>query len=460
MDNAVKELVTSALMPSKAVRPFKLPRPTAPLVHSVIYQNEIKIEAADPDTGLEGVVIVEQELATTASIYSPAASINIVDGKMVCFTAFPQGNALNANSLYTLPGTLQNTNGTRNYSSARKFAAVGFAVDTYAWNTQTSEWEQGAVWAFENTLQSASHNFLIDFESVSGTVNEGGGVFEIHRGTSDGEIFTTAAHTDITVVQGTGSYAETKASDGPFTVFAYNPASPHVLHSARMQCDNVDITYVGQIHHVVPVATSDSFVSLLASSNKYCISALEALLQFEGGMTKAGHVCCALVPAELDIPTDAGECINFVAKLPQVRKYEGKIGNGAHVSWMPDNINQLWLRPKAAAPIPSQKLVFAFQAPPPGNLQTASMRLYTWSNVEFETYDPSYGASAGCSAGMLMTAIVDSYGTCQPCSENPNHLKKVADIAKKVVSDPTVQMFAKAALGAGKVLLPTFLAML
>lgn len=456
----MKELVTSALMPSKAVRPFKLPRPTAPLVHAVIYENVFKVEASDIDAGLEGVIIVEQELATTASIYSPAASISIVDGKFRNFQGYSENTAITANSLYTVPGTLNNSQFTKIYTTSQLYDAVGFMVDCFAWDPHTSEWEQGKVWAFESTLQSAAHNFSIDFESSSGTVNEGGGVFEIHRGTCDGTNFTTSGHSDITVVQGTSAYSSTISSGGPFTAFAYNPAAPHVLHSVRMDCDNVDVAYVGVVHHVLPAATSSSFQALLDSSNKYCISALESLLQFEGGMTTAGHISCALVPAELDIPTDAGECINFIAKLPQVRKYEGPIKTGGHISWMPDNINQLWLRPKNAAPIPSQKLVFAFQAPPPGNLQTASMRLYTWSNIEFETYDASYGASAGCSAGMLMTAIVDSYGTCQPCSENPNHLRKVADIAKRVVTDPTVQMFAKAALGAGKVLLPTFLAML
>lgn len=61
---------------------------------------------------------------------------------------------------------------------------------------------------------------------------------------------------------------------------------------------------------------------------------------------------------------------------------------------------------------------------------------------------------------MLMQAVVDTYGNVNPCSANEEHLKKIANITKKVISDPTVQMFANLAVQGGKYILPSLLALI
>lgn len=190
------------------------------------------------------------------------------------------------------------------------------------------------------------------------------------------------------------------------------------------------------------------------------MSAFDALLTFEGGLTSAGHVSCCLLPHAHQLSHDAEQAIAQISKLPDSRMFSGTMKKGGHVSWLPDQLSQLWLRESDDAAVESQVIWFAFKGPAPGNLQECQLRLKTHANVEFENYSPIYAAQSGENCGLLLQAIVDTYGKIQPCSENPNHLKKIADGVKTVTSDPTVRMFANLAVKAGKYILPSLLAMI
>lgn len=182
---------------------------------------------------------------------------------------------------------------------------------------------------------------------------------------------------------------------------------------------------------------------------------------FEGGSTnQTGHISAALLPNGLSIPPEAQYVIDQLSKYPEERVHKGPIKKGAHVSWIPDVLSQLWLRELSDAAEGQLKppyIVFAFKAPPSENAQPPQFTLYTYANAEFENYEEIYSAQPCNNAGMLMQAVTDTWGACKPCSENPNHLKNIAANVRKIVNDPTVRMLGGLALKAGKTLLPTVL---
>lgn len=455
IDGAVRELVTCILKPD---RPFRLPRPTAPLVHACILQNEILLEATDSTAGVEAVIAVRQDLDRHIEIWSPSASLNFT-GKKFDNIYFQDYLDFNVNSWVSVPTQLEST-GAGHYPSVLLPVSQGTYAGLTAFNHTTERFEANKVWAFPMTVTTpgSPRALTVQLTNRAGIINPGGGILRLDSWTLlDGQLVHQAS-TDITLVAGTVAYTTSFDSTSGWVSFVYAlTASDDV--KANIVLNDVAGTYTGVIHEVFALANSNDFDTLMETTRKYCISAFDALCSFEGGLSSAGHISCCLLPDGEIMPIVAQLAIDRIAKLPKRRKFEGSIGNGAHVSWMPDSINQLWLRPQTEL-IPSQTIWIAFKGPPAGDLQVPQMRLYTSANLEAETYSQIYNVVSGCNAGFLMEAIVNTYGEVNPCSENPNHFKKVTDIARNVVKDPFVQDFARLAVKAGKVILPTLIGLL
>lgn len=452
---ALKELVTQIMCPTK---PFRLPRPTAPVVHPTLLPTQLLLSSLDADSGIEGVIAVRQDLDNFIEIWTPGAAISVDDGIYGCLArdsdnSMPVLTGFN----YSVPGSLRE-NGVVITASELK-DAVGFP--SKAWDPDNRRWLDDKVWVFNAGLQAASHSYILEGRTTAGVINPTGSTGHLYALNVVGDQASYVAVVNIALTEGTSSYTDSNGNTlSTHTSFGIEFGSGAELETLRIQVSNVDITYSGSLHLSLPIANGSEFEALRDGSEKYCISAFDSLLTFEGGMTKAGHVSCALLPHGLELPHDADSAIDKLSRIPESRMASHPIYLGAHVSWMPDELGQLWLRERDDQRINSQVIWFAFKGPAPGNLQQAQLRLKVKANVEWENYNPIYGAKSGENCGMLMQAIVDTYGTIQPCSENPKHLKKIAEGVKKVASDPTVRMFANLAVKGGKYILPSLLAMI
>lgn len=442
----VTELTSLMLRPD---RPFRVPRPTGALVHACNLKNEILLTPVDASSSLEGVIRVSQTLENHIEIWSPSATTTF-SGAIYQNVDFTDYVNFEVDSWLSLASQFENGGKAVFTSTLLPMSGSGYV----GWDQTNNRPVENKVYAIPATISAPGAPRTLTFAAIDrhGIVNPGGGLARLlDLQFLDGEL-VIGSTTDVTLVEGTSTYTTSAYSAGTYVALVFALTGSNTV---KVNWDLRDVagTFTGIIEYKIPLAVSPSYTALIETSRKYCISAFDALLSFEGGNTRAGHVSCALLPEGENLPHDAGLAIETIAKLPQARKYEGQVYKGAHVSWMPDSINQLWLR-TLATEIPSQNIWFAFKCPPAGVSQMASLRLYTAANLEAENYSQIYSPIASSNAGFLMEAVVNTYGSMNPCGENPDHMKKIAGIARKVANDPYVQNFAKIAWKAVKTAAP------
>lgn len=460
---AIEELVEQIMNPNK---PFRMPRPTAPLVHPVNEKFELVLNPVDADSPLQGVIKINQSLDNYISVESPGASIPVVAGSLYAYVDNNDGDTeitLTNGAYYSFPAILKDSTGAKIADTVLKAVddASGLVPENcFAWDKDTNTFKSGLVFVFECAVTSASHVTTIGIKDTVQSNKTGYSCIEFNA--VEGNQLNSVLLASQNSYLGTSSPNTATWGTTRWTAVMVTPTADIVnWFQFTMTVTNVSCTYAGTVSAVYPVSSSKSFKALRGTSDKFCMSAFQATLSFEGGIASAGHVSTALVPhGKMNQAHDPETTIALISKLPGVRMYSGPAKLGAATTWLPDRLDQLWLRAEGEGVQDSQTIIFAFYCPPGGSAQPPSFRLKTTANIEFENYDPVYGAMPCCSASQLLAAIVDMYGRALPCGENPKHLKNAWNFAKKVAQDPTVRMFASHALKAGKYVLPSLLAAL
>lgn len=458
LTDALKEFCVNLLQPRT---PFALPRPAGALVHPVHYKNEILLVSDDPTQPFEGVVEIFADFDEHIVITSPTGTVSFSNYQIRGGWPgnFPSGqtNVLTAGVKYSFPFGLFSTNG-----STRVSRAVMVPIDDpdcYAWNQEAVRFEQNRIWVLYSSQVTGSKNYDVDFRTQVGAVINGlEGVFRLCDITmgADGAVISNSS--DLTLVAGTRAYTDSSGfPDG--TSYLYIPGDDGVIDASSFSVTGVSGSLSTTHTVTLPVSSSQSFLNLIAASEKYCFSGGQAVLTPEAGLSTAGHISCCLVPREKYIPHLARPAIEAMAKLPQMRTSSNPFAEGAAVSRIPDIVTDMYLTP-IGQKANQQKIVFAWHSPPTHDLQAAELRLHDYSNIEFETYEPEYAPIATPIGGLLMEAVVTVFASVNPCSGNPSHVKNIKDIAVRVAKDPTVRMMGGLALQAAKVLLPTFLGLL
>ena len=167
--------------------------------------------------------------------------------------------------------------------------------------------------------------------------------------------------------------------------------------------------------------------------------------------SRYGSVAIALVPESLNLPLDdPAACYAAISKLPY-DKYTGPLKYGAHCFWRPATIRELLFSennvrdPQAI----SNCIVVAWLSPATSAGQPPEVVIKVDSIWEW-VYDsqslPQFRAPFGWS---YLEALYASISMYNPAGENPNHMKKVREIAKKVASNPVVKKLASDAINMG-----------
>jgi len=461
VDAAIKQFATQILDPTEG---FYLPRPAGPLVHPTLYKRELVYTPKDGDSPLELVIKVSQDLDKAITVWSPGASLTVVGGATESLTPeIPAGVLVTGGSFYSFPFGFYDSSGGRLTTSVLSDFRGDYDFLVYGWNTEKSQFEKDKVhvgnWAMSNAV---AHTYLVEMTSTTGIKNPDGGTLVNYGLTLSGPgEYTPGNYTRaINLTQGTTSYNDGAAMVSPFTVLYQTPNTVQ-LQQVIFNISNVDATYTGEVESTLPISGGKSFETIRSTSSKFCISAFSALLSYEGSSgASGGHVSACLLPAEEVMPHIASQAIARMSIFPKKRLYSGKAKQGAHVSWLPDVINQLWLRRQDDPVIPSQNIWIAMQIPAPGVQQIPQVRLYTHFNVEWENYQQEYNARACHNASMFLTAFVDLAGEFEAAGENPDHLKKIGRNIKRIMKDPTVQMFSRLAVQGAKIAAPAILGLL
>lgn len=461
LDAALKELAGWMLAPRK---PGRFPRPTAPVVHPVLKRRIITLKAFSPDEAFEGIIQVKQSFTDHIRIQVKGTQVDFVDADIQCMHNFGSARAITSSDSISVAGVIRKNSTTVVSSTLCPAAGLAPGGKTYV-SYANGQISTGSVHVFPVTVDSDTHTLDVSIPTPGG-INAGLGNVQLIKGTINAEgKFEAGVHQDVAISAGVTQYANvTFGADTTHIAFMYNPAVDILATGVGIGLSECSGATTSLVQTNLPMGDDTAWNAIINESRKVSISALDALLSFDGGATnQTGRMACALVPYGTPIPETPQAVIDMISRLPDVRSHEGKLGEGAHVSWLPDVLNQLWLRQFedfTQENLESQVLLFAWVCAPAGSAQAPQVTLDVHANAEFENYNPVYSAQPCCSGGLLTEAVVNTWGSAQPCSGNPTHYAKIARNVKMVMNDPTVRMLGSLALKAGKVLGPTLLAAL
>lgn len=237
------------------------------------------------------------------------------------------------------------------------------------------------------------------------------------------------------------------------------------LFNAKCAFGGLDFTVIdGNVVVLPPISEDEVYNTLTAQSTKYRMDAMSLLLQFRGAdMSNAGSVAIALVPEGTNLPLgDPAACYAAISKLPY-DKYTGPLKTGAHCFWRPATVRELLFTDNRVRDpqLASNFIVVAWLSPATTAGQPPEVVLKVdsiWEWVFDSQSLPQFRAPFGWS---YLEALYASLSMYNPAGENPNHLKKVKEIARKVASNPVVRKLASDAVNMGlseaKKLLPALM---
>lgn len=225
------------------------------------------------------------------------------------------------------------------------------------------------------------------------------------------------------------------------------------LINAKSAFGSIDFTTLdGNVVVYPPISEDSVYNTLTAQCTKYRMDAMSLLLQFRGAdQTNAGSVAIALVPEGTNLPlNDPAACYTAISKLPYDR-YTGPLKFGAHCFWRPATIRELLFTDNRVRDpqLASNFIVVAWLSPATTAGQPPEVILKVdsiWEWVFDSQSLPQFRAPFGWS---YLEALYASISMYNPASENPNHIKKVKEIAKKVASNPVVRKLATDAVNMG-----------
>lgn len=463
------------------VKPFRLPRPTGPLVHPVLYETIYNLRAVDNDTPLRAVVKVNMDIKKHIQVFTSGVSVPITNAVIGTWdTKYGIENLV-----FDHPKTFEYGEGQQYSVPLRIVDSSGLVIqpilaqggegyeDVLAYLPNTQEFKRGFVWYVNTNLNAVPHEFVCAGNSIDtpNVFNPGGSTLRIQGVIREGPtVRPDAAYQDKAFAEAdTFETFNYSTLSGAFTMLYRPSTKDQVLDGIQVRVSAVSSTYTGPAELDISVSYSKAFDTFMETSRKISLSAMHAMATFSGGMSKAGNIACCLAPHGEPLSTsDPSVLIDQIAKFPESRKFIGVPPEGLHTTWVPDSIDQWYLQDTKglsertfnwADTHKTQAIYFAIDCPASGTLQPTSFQIKSWMNIEGENYDPVYSAASCNNASLLLNAVVDVLGTIQVCSGNPNHVQKVIAGCRKIANNPTVRMMGKAALTVGKILGPALISM-
>lgn len=182
-------------------------------------------------------------------------------------------------------------------------------------------------------------------------------------------------------------------------------------------------------------------------------------------LADGGNCCVAAISRDYPISLYPTAMYDQVTQLHHTQYYTGRIANGVHASYLPEDMSQWFFKSPDLNTTGGPTIYASFVAP---NLQSSDdiLSLNVSVQMHYEFIIPSQAFEPVLSMNntdFLMAALgsirrAELAEESRVIGENPDHLKRIASIARKVAQDEGVQQAAKSVWkvvkGAGKAALP------
>lgn len=271
---------------------------------------------------------------------------------------------------------------------------------------------------------------------------------------------STVAISDTAV---TYSNFNTPIVPGSYWRILLTPGSqPKRIKSLDMSVLTFNVTQVSSnIRRYRPVNRSSDWDDLVASCTRWSFTAGSlTMTNTASALVNGGNCATALLPTGVDFPVIPTLAFDFISGLPY-NKMTGPLKDGTHVSYLADDLSQYFFKPIEESRIAAPVMVAVFRANT-GNVSSA-VSLQVKVNLMYEWITPNVTrthlvspAHAAFFEALIGAITQQCAGNDGLASHNPDHMKKIRDIAKKVSNDPNVRAAATAALRAGKSMITTF----
>lgn len=204
---------------------------------------------------------------------------------------------------------------------------------------------------------------------------------------------------------------------------------------------------------------ANTVMEAFSGSNLWSPVAMACLYNVSQELAQAGgKFAASYLPSFIseEIPEDFADAWSFLNTIKaSYPHYEGDLITGAHGSWLGARIDDYsFVKPFArdhvldyeALSLPSDVFMSNVVS------ETPNFQYYISFAAAFEiqTISPNFTCTLGPSSVILMPQMLAMMAASDALvGENPSHLKRIADIVRKIVADPTVQQGFKTLAGAG-----------
>lgn len=186
------------------------------------------------------------------------------------------------------------------------------------------------------------------------------------------------------------------------------------------------------------------FDSIVGSSEFLSITAFSCLVSFMGhSLYDGGQICAALVPYGTDLPGGIDARFGFLTSLTD-HSYNGRLSKGAYGHYIPGRVQDLFFTKERT--VNGNSLQYVIKNAPAGTAVDLTVRIETVFCYETITNSPNLPKVIGSREHQLVDLLVAFAHMETAVSENPNHVKIIAEKAKAFAKRPEVREAMKSAL--------------
>lgn len=219
--------------------------------------------------------------------------------------------------------------------------------------------------------------------------------------------------------------------------------------SAGITNTNIDIATISTTTYgPSPDIAGSLYQAVKSSSSKYSFPLLSLLATYVGSdLLNGGNIAIGVVPHDYPLSLIPQIAYDQICSLGGHR-YSGPMKNGAHGFYIPDDITRVAFLP-IGTPVEGRRLVVAIlpQVVAVGQSSAVTFRIELRSHIEW--INPSQTLAhltARCSSQDLLEAMFCALENGDQVGENPDHLKRMASLVKRVAQDPKTRQYASQAL--------------
>lgn len=464
---AIKSTVEEAMNPTQSSLIPRMPR--QPLYPS-FYPGSLSLKATNGANPFRGQIIMRPDLDSFLEVVTDNGGTISTSAAKLVSNGNPYPIQTELNHYYSVPFRVE-TSGGALLQEAILRPVEEEAAYQYHYMDDLGVWRTGAIWVVNGSLNTVSTNANLSGMRCTSAPTSGGVTIaqEFWLGQFEPTATTWNSPTQVQLVDGTSTYAlpDLTLGAGFFTTaFLVTVETANPLYFA-FSVNAVDLLLNTTTPVVLPIGPEGSTIysAIRQRATAYSITRFFANLAWRGSDAyDAGNVASALVPHNLALAEgNPTLLIDEIGRLPY-RKSMTRPLEGAHVSYMPQRVQDLFLTEKGSK-IKGNEIVIAFDCPPTGSAGQAAAFLLTWGAcVEWEIDDPSLPQLVPPWGKDCYDEIIGVLGDINPASGNPEHLEKIKQAIKAVATHPAVKESARMALQVAKqgakVAIPTLLALL